>query len=184
MIKGYQHFWLIFLSCIVGAGLWLITGFMVSIGCFAPYCPLEVLAHDHALNAKIMAEWDTVVMYRVLLVWGLVGAIFSPAMWFVYVNKPSWQHREPPRLLAQDFETRPGPKTRAEQTTILQAMFFAALIQMALAYFILPNFQTQLVVVKSAGVRVGLGAAMGLCAAIIPTLNAKLFRWMFNTRIG
>lgn len=166
---------------LIGAGLWIMNGFMVSMICFEPI--YSVLKGDPAKMIKLsMDSWGGVTM-KTAIVWALLGGIFGLITALIFFSRPWYEHStRAPSMSGISGNGITGPKTIAELNTSFRSWFLGYIMIVLAATYLLPLFQTDLVVVKGAGERVFITFLLGL-TCIVPVLPFSLI-WLYKKLNG
>lgn len=151
---------------LISIGLWAISGTIVGMASFEPvYSTIKNSPPDLAI--KSTQDWGKAIFYTVLS-WGGLGGIYGLINALIFWSKSSYEHGT---LVPQVYSDGPsgGPRTLAELSSGFQCWFIGLIILIIAAASILPNFQTNFLVVRGTDARIGFACVCGIMS-VIPVL--------------
>ena len=132
---------------IVGFALWLIGGSMISMCCFEPRATLEMIRTDKSVALSACNSWNT-ISFGVTALWSFIGGVLGIAVFLLFISRPNHEHYtlvpQQPNLPGMPS----GPHTIAELNAGFQGWVIAIIIGLCGAFFILPQFQNEIIVLK------------------------------------
>lgn len=161
-----------------GALLWLLVGGLVAIIGFEPTMSIDYIKANPTLyDVYSSAWWHTAL--KVVVVWGLLGAVMGIIIFFFFKTRPMYLHRTSAPGLENmpDFPGIRKAKNMAEIATTPFALLFGFFLGFIAYIFLLPFlFNSNIIMARQSWVAAGIsGLQAGLMSVmILPSSLKKL----------
>lgn len=145
---------------IIGFFLWAIGGGIIAMAGFQSVASQEMISTNKELASQVVSGWGHIWL-NTILIWGLIGGVLGKIILWIFIHQPDYKHyTRMPTMEGMPVST--GPKTLAETHTLFISVFLGVVVSILMAIIYLPSLETELLEVKSSGIRIIIAAIEGL----------------------